>query len=58
MEREKNKAKLMNEVDIVTKLPMDVPKRLYQNWFNENDSEIQSASAEKSVAHKNWLSDK
>ena len=45
------------EADTPAKETIDVPKINHQDWFDDNDSEIQSLLAEKHAAHKNWLAD-
>ena len=53
-----NWAKLKHEVDTAAKQTIDVLKRHHQDWFDDNNFEIQGLLAEKYVAHKNWLADK
>ena len=55
---EENWAKLKHEVDTAAKQTIDVLKRHHQDWFDDNNFEIQGLLAEKYVAHKNWLADK
>ena len=57
-ETEENWAKLRDEVDSAAWENIDVLKKHHQDWFDDNDTEIQGLLAEKYAAHKAWLADK
>ena len=57
-ETEENWAKLRDEVDSAAWETIDVLKKHHQDWFDDNDTEIQGLLAEKYAAHKAWLADK
>jgi hypothetical protein len=55
---EANWSLLRSEVEAVTKKVLPTRKRHHQDWFDDNDANIQSLLSEKNLAHKSWLADK
>ncbi|XP_044182761.1 uncharacterized protein LOC122963391 [Acropora millepora] len=55
---EENWAKFRDEVNSAARETIDVLKKHHQDWFDDNDTEIQGLLAEKYTAHKAWLADK
>lgn len=55
---EENWAQFRDEINGATKETIDALKRHHQDWFDENDPEIEKLLTEKHAAHKEWLADK
>ena len=53
-----NWAKFRDEVNSAARETIDVLKKHHQDWFDDNDTEIQGLLAVKYTAHKGWLADK
>ena len=56
-ENSKNWAKFRDEVNSAARETIDVLKKHHQDWFDDNDTEIQGLLPEKYTAHKAWLAD-
>ena len=57
-ETENNWAELRQQVSEAALETLGTMKRHHQDWFDENDDEIEALLKDKYVAHKIWLTDK